>query len=46
MPIKYIFLLLVSVDQALDALGLKTGGTIQQRAERLLLTKVTYAPIF
>jgi len=27
--------------QALAALGLKTGGTVQQRAERLFLTKVT-----
>jgi hypothetical protein len=26
--------------QALGALGLKTGGTVQQRAERLFLTKV------
>jgi splicing factor 3A subunit 3 len=26
--------------QALAALGLKSGGTIQQRAERLFLTKV------
>jgi hypothetical protein len=26
--------------QALAALGLKTGGTVQQRAERLFLTKV------
>lgn len=29
--------------QALAALGLKTGGTVQQRAERLFLTKVTVA---
>jgi hypothetical protein len=27
--------------QALAALGLKTGGTPQQRAERLFLTKVS-----
>lgn len=27
--------------QALAAIGLKTGGTVQQRAERLFLTKVT-----
>jgi hypothetical protein len=26
--------------QALAALGLKSGGTVQQRAERLFLTKV------
>lgn len=29
-----------SVWQALAARGLKTGGTVQQRAERLFLTKV------
>ena len=27
--------------EALDALGLKTGGTVQERAERLFLTKHT-----
>nr|GFC49132.1 splicing factor SF3a60 homolog [Tanacetum cinerariifolium] len=27
--------------EALGALGLKTGGTVQQRAERLFLTKHT-----
>lgn len=37
------FILSVSLEccgQALAALGLKTGGTVQQRAERLYLTKV------
>lgn len=29
--------------QALAALGLKSGGTVQQRAERLFLTKVCIA---
>lgn len=37
-------MLLTDIDrycvQALAALGLKTGGTVQQRAERLFLTKV------
>lgn len=32
--------------QALAALGLKTGGTVQQRAERLFLTKVIVNQIF
>ncbi|KAL4603682.1 hypothetical protein ACB092_10G141700 [Castanea dentata] len=29
----------LSTELALAALGLKTGGTVQQRAERLFLTK-------
>lgn len=32
--------------QALAALGLKTGGTVQQRAERLFLTKVIVFSFF
>lgn len=32
--------------QGLAALGLKTGGTVQQRAERLFLTKVVLNCLF
>jgi hypothetical protein len=35
--------LLENCGQALAALGLKSGGTVQQRAERLFLTKVRIA---
>ncbi len=36
----------IVVWQALAALGLKTGGTVQQRAERLFLTKVIVNQFF
>lgn len=36
----------VYVIQALGALGLKVGGTLQQRAERLFLIKVSSSVLF
>lgn len=40
-PVPCCSLLTVIFLQALVALGLKSGGTVQQRAERLFLTKVS-----